>query len=144
MRVVLDTNVYISGFRTNANPNGPPKIALKEAVAGRYTLILSEDILLEIEDVLKRKLGWTASFVASTLRGFRTFADMVTPDFELTDCADPDDNRILEAAVEGRADCIVSGDKKHLLRMKMFRGIEIITVSDFLLRLESEPSRQGS
>ena len=61
---------------------------------------------------------------------------MVTPEFELTDCQDPDDNRILEAAVAGRADCIVSGDKRHLLRMGTFRGIEIVTASDFLLRLD--------
>jgi predicted nucleic acid-binding protein len=45
----------------------------------------------------------------------------------------------LEAAVEGCADCVVSGDG-HLLRMKTFRGIEILTVSDFLLRLESGAS----
>jgi predicted nucleic acid-binding protein len=54
----------------------------------------------------------------------------------LTDRVDPDDNMFLEAAVAGAADCIVSGDK-HLLRMKQFRGIEILTVNDFLLRVGS-------
>jgi predicted nucleic acid-binding protein len=68
---------------------------------------------------------------------------MVRPEFELTDCADPDDNRILEAAVAGRADCVVSGDKKHLLRMRTFRGIEIMTASDFLQRLELESSQSS-
>jgi len=140
MRVVLDTNVFFSGFRSNIKSNGPPKIVLDMAVARRFTLVLSEDILLEMEDVLKRKLDWSPSFIASTLRRLSALAEMVSPDFELTDCADPDDNRILEAAVEGRADCIVSGDK-HLLRMKKFRGIEILTVSDFLLRL-GEAKRQ--
>ena len=139
--MVLDTNVFISGFRSNVNTSGPPKVALEMAVARRYTLILSEDILLEIEDVLNRKSGWSAAFIASTLRGLSAIADMVSPEFVLTDCADPDDNRILEAAVEGQADCIVSGDKRHLLRMKTFRGIEILTVSDFLLRLESEAAQ---
>ena len=140
MRVVLDTNVFFSGFRSNIKSNGPPKIVLDMAVARRFTLVLSEDILLEMEDVRKRKLDWSPSFIASTLRRLSALAEMVSPDFELTDCADPDDNRILEAAVEGRADCIVSGDK-HLLRMKKFRGIEILTVSDFLLRL-GEAKRQ--
>lgn len=64
-------------------------------------------------------------------------AEIVEPCFAITECADPDDNRILEAAVEGRADCIVTGDRRHLLRMKAFRGIEIITVNDFLARLDS-------
>jgi len=49
----------------------------------------------------------------------------------VTDCEDPDDNRILEAAVEGLADVIVSGDK-HLLRMKSLRGVEILTIGEFL------------
>lgn len=62
---------------------------------------------------------------------------MVSPEFELTDCVDPDDNCILEAAVTGRADCIVTGDN-HLLRMKAFRGIEILTVHDFLLRMDAK------
>jgi predicted nucleic acid-binding protein len=62
---------------------------------------------------------------------------MVRPEFVITECVDPDDNRILEAAVEGRADCIVTGDN-HLLRLREFRGIPILTAHDFLLRLESE------
>jgi len=143
MRVVLDTNIFISGFRSKPGSDSKPKAALEKAIARRYTLVLSEDIL-EIEDVLMRKFAWSASFVASTLEGFRLLADMVTPEFELTDCADPDDNHILEAAVEGCAGCIVTGDKKHLLRLQTFRGIEIITASDFLLRLESESTHQGS
>jgi len=60
---------------------------------------------------------------------------------ELSACDDPDDDRILEAAVEGCADCIVSGDK-HLLRMKTFQGIEILKVGEFLLRIASEGSEE--
>lgn len=56
MRVVLDTNVFVSGFRSKVGIVSNPKIALEMAVAGLYTLVLSEDICLEIEDVLKRKL----------------------------------------------------------------------------------------
>ena len=47
----------------------------------------------------------------------------------------------LEAAVEGRAGCIFSGDK-HLLRMKGFRGVDILTVSQFLDRMGSPPSEE--
>jgi predicted nucleic acid-binding protein len=62
-------------------------------------------------------------------------SELVSPDFVLMDCQDPDDNRILEAAVAGSADVIVTGDK-HLLRMHPFRGIEILKVDAFLGRVE--------
>jgi len=51
--------------------------------------------------------------------------------------ADPTDNKFLEAAVEGKADLIVSGDG-HLLELKTFRNIPIITASEFITRLESQ------
>jgi uncharacterized protein len=111
---------------------GKPRLALEMAEAGLYRLILSEAVLLELDDVLERKFGWSKRLRANTLRGLRTTAELVEPNFVLTDCVDPDDNRILEAAVAGRSHCIVSGDK-HLLRMGRFQGVEIVTVSDFLV-----------
>ncbi len=94
-------------------------------------LVTSEQILAEVAEVLSRKFGWHENRIAIGVGRIRAVAELTTPTFKLTDCMDPDDNRILEAAVEGHADCIVSGDK-HLLRMKTFRGIEIFTVHDFL------------
>jgi uncharacterized protein len=102
------------------------------AEAGLYRLVLSEAVLLELDDVLDRKFGWNKRLRAGTLRGLRTMAELVEPHLVVTDCVDPDDNGILEAAVAGKADCIVSGDK-HLLRMGRFRGVEVVTVSDFLV-----------
>jgi putative PIN family toxin of toxin-antitoxin system len=133
-RVVLDTNVLVSGVRFG----GKPRILLQRIVLSQFVLIVSEDILAELARVLSVKFSWHSALIASTLNRIRIVADMADPEFVLTDCADPDDNRILEAAVEGRADYIVSGDKRHLLRMKSFRGIEILTVSDFLQRLEMD------
>ena len=57
MRVVLDTNIFISGFRSG----GKPKIALEMAFAGLYKLVVSEDILAEVEGVLSAKFGWPRS-----------------------------------------------------------------------------------
>ena len=128
MRVVLDTNVLVSGLRSD----GGPRLALEMAEAGLYRLILSEAMLLELDDVLERKFDWSRRLRTNTLRGLRATAEMVEPNFVLTNCIDPDDNRILEAAVAGRSDCIVSGDK-HLRRMGRFQGVEIVTVSDFLI-----------
>jgi|ERR1017187_1871707 putative PIN family toxin of toxin-antitoxin system len=130
MRVVLDTNIYISAFRSG----GKPKSAFELAILGAYTLVVSEAILMEIERVLRTKFGWPRSILGPTLERVAARAELVSPKVPITDCVDPDDNRILEAAVEGRVDFIVSGDK-HLLRIKTFRGIDILTVSDFLLRI---------
>jgi len=129
MRVVLDTNIFISGFRSG----GKPKIVLDMAFAGLYTLVASEEILAEVEGVLSAKFGWPRPTVASTLKRVLSKALLVRPTFRVAECIDPDDNMILEAALAGSANFILSGDK-HLLRMKTFRGIEILTVGDFLLR----------
>lgn len=96
-----------------------------------FSLIVSAEILAELEGVLIEKFGWSQGRAAMSIRGMRQIAELVVPKLRVNDCEDPDDNRILEAAVEGSADVIVSGDK-HLLRMKMYRGIEILTIGQFL------------
>jgi predicted nucleic acid-binding protein len=68
--------------------------------------------------------------------------EIVKPDIVLSDCEDPDDNRILEAAITGGAVYIVSGDR-HLLQMKMFRGVEIVNVNDFIDRIERAGRSHG-
>ena len=103
---------------------------------GLCELVVSEAILKELARILSGKFGWESGLVSLAVADIRRTADVVEPHLVLTDCADPDDNRILEAAVEGRADCIVSGDRRHLLRMKTFRGIEILTVDEFLRKHE--------
>ena len=102
------------------------------AEAGLFILISSEAVLLELDDVLERKFGWGRRLRINTLGGLRRTAEIIEPNFVLNNCVDPDDNRILEAAVAGRSDCIVSGDK-HLLQMGRFQGVEIVTVSGFLI-----------
>ena len=131
MRAVLDTNVLISGLVFG----GKPLAAMEVFFSGRCELVVSEPALKELDRKLSTKFGWRSPAIALALETIRDRASIVSPSFALTDCVDPDDNRILEAALEGRADCIVSGDKRHLLRMKVFRGIKIMTVNDFLERI---------
>lgn len=139
MRVVLDTNVIVSGVRFG----GKPQLVLDAMGLADYTLISSERILTELEIVLSGKFRWSPEVVDLALERIRTLADMVDPPVKLADCRDPDDDRILEVAVAGRADCIVTGDD-DLLSMKIFRGVEILTVSDFLERLgQPKPGRQA-
>ncbi len=127
MRVVLDTNVLISGLVFG----GRPEMVLQMASIRVFSLIVSPEILTELEGVLIEKFRWSQSRAAASIRGIRQTAELVAPKLRVNDCEDPDDNRILEAAVEGLADVMVSGDK-HLLRMKVYRGIEILTIGQFL------------
>lgn len=137
MRVVFDTNIFISGL----NFGGKPAIALQMAAKAECSLVTSEEILLEIQEVLLRKFMWSAKNVAATLAGIKGIAEIVTPSFILSDCEDPDDNRILEAAIAGEVTCIVSGDR-HLLHMRRFRRIEIVNVSDFVDRIEAAAAKR--
>jgi putative PIN family toxin of toxin-antitoxin system len=130
MGVVFDTNVMISGLIFG----GKPEFALQIAMAKGVTLVVSAEILVELEGVLVVKFGWTAEKASLVRRRIREVAELVAPRNTITACEDPDDNRILEAAQEGFADLIVSGDR-HLLRMKHFDGIEILTVGEFLARV---------
>lgn len=138
MRVVIDTNVFISSLVFG----NKPREAVGLAMLGLCDLIVSEAILKETERILSTQFGWKRELVSLAVTDIRGAAEMVEPHLAVTDCADPDDNRILEAAVEGHADYIVTGDKRHLLRMKAFRGIEMITVNDFLTRLNASSSER--
>ena len=135
MRVVLDTNVYISSLIGT----GKPRAVVESSASGGFDLIVSEPILIELARILSNKFGWPESKIRAAAKAIRDIAEAVEPKRVLTDCIDPSDNRILEAAVEGHADCIVSGDK-HLLRMNPFRSIEILNANDFLLRVGSPRS----
>jgi putative PIN family toxin of toxin-antitoxin system len=130
MRVVADSNTYISALMFG----GKPEQLLRLAQENEFQLVISEPILAELADVIKRKFPGSGERTSIGLSRIRATAQIVYPRIAISECSDPDDNRILEAAVEGNADFIVSGDK-HLLIMNPFRGIEICTVNDFLPHL---------
>ena len=128
MRVVADTNILISGLLFG----GLPRALIDLATAERFTLITSEKLLDELCEKLDRKFHFDATDTRQFLEKIRRIAEIAKPDFCLEAVpGDPDDNRVLECAVEGKADFIVSGDK-HLLRLGSHAGIAIITVRQFL------------
>ena len=130
-RVVLDTNVLVSAVL-----GGRTAPVLDRWRAGRFTLVVTDDIVREYLIVLRRpKFGLPAEVVdAITAYVFRK-AEFVTPVERLTViAADPADDRFLEAAVAGEAEIIVSGNK-HLLDLKTFRQISILTAHEFLSEL---------
>ena len=138
MKIVLDTNVLISAIVFG----GKPRKILEAVIRGELTLFLSEGILDEIGAVLQRpKFGFPAEVIRTTLSELHTIGTIVTPSkriFEIQE--DPDDNRIVECAVEGSANYIVSGDT-HLLNLREYQNIRIVSPDEYLVIL-SESKKQ--
>ena len=136
MRIVLDTNVVVSALFWT----GPPRALLDLVYSGQVAAYTSDEIVLELEDVLSRakfrvlleKLGVTPREIS--LR-YTSLANLVHPaKLSTSVCQDPDDDAILECALAAAATVIVSGDR-HLLALGTFRGIEIVPPAEILKRL---------
>lgn len=133
IRVVLDTNVYISIF---INPQGELGTLWEHALKGTYTLLISPVIVAEIAGVLREKFQWPAAAVTARVKRFARIAEIITPKtIPAIIKNDPDDNHILACALSGKADLIVSGDRRHLLPLKEYEGIPIIAPVNFLRML---------
>ena len=132
LKVVIDTNVFISAFYLPESR--PANVVL---LARRKTILnlISPQILKEVERIIKKKLLWDNSKTQSAVRRIKNFSEEVHPQERLAIIVDDPDNRILECAVAGQADFIISGDK-HLLNLKNFQGINVVTPADFLVAIE--------
>ena len=132
LRVVFDTNVYFSAL---THPLGPPFRIWQKAVERGFVLLVSPAILREVAHVLRDVLTWEEVEIVAHLKLVAKVATIVNPTINVRVIADdPTDDRILECAVAGRADLIVSGDR-HLRKLKSFRSIGIVQPSDFLRTL---------
>lgn len=131
MRVVLDTNIIVSAYL-----GGSLEAIIVAWKSGKFTLVVSAEIVDEYLSVLKRpkfKLELTEIEDFSAL--LLDKAEFVIPlEHVNAVIGDDTDNKFLDAAVTGDANVIVSGDG-HLLELKTFKDISIITPRDFLLRL---------
>jgi uncharacterized protein len=133
LRIVADTNVYISAF----NFAGVCNEVLALAQAGTIELIISKPILDEIEGVLTRKFGWPPEEARAVLANIRKFARVVSPAVEVDVIKEDDaDNRILECALAGAAHLVVSGDR-HVRKLKTYGGIAIVGPREFLILRKS-------
>ena len=134
MRVVLDTNVIVSGL----NFPGNERLVLELALRGRFELCLSPFILDEVTGVLGRKFDWTEERSAQALRTLGDAATVVEPRRrpEVIEVGHAD-NRILECAVEVSADYLVTGDRRHLLPIGEHQSMRIVNAPRILSALES-------
>ncbi len=130
LRILIDTNVLISALGWEGNE----KELLDKILTKKYKLIQSQALLDELINVLKRpKFDYISLDKKSELLKYLTeLAEMVNPKERIEMIKqDMTDNKILEAAVEGNADYIITGDE-HLLNLKEFRKIRIVNAKEFL------------
>lgn len=130
MRVVFDTNIYISAFITSG---GRGETAYLLAVNGELELFTSIPILTELARKLQDKFRWDHEHVTEAVRHVAACAKLVKPIQRLAVLADEPDNRILECALEAEAELIVTGDR-HLLDLGSYDGVAIVTLAVFLER----------
>jgi len=126
--VVFDTNILFSGVGWK----GSPYLCLQMARARRFTHITCLEILTEIHEKLQLKMGLSTAEAARTIAEILSFSQLVTIEHKLHVVAtDPDDDKVLECALAGKADYIVSGDH-HLLELGSHEGIPILQANMFL------------
>ena len=128
MKIVLDTNVLVSGIYFG----GPPGLILEACQDGRIKLALSLEILAEYERVAQELASQFPDIDPAPLLA------LIALNSELRDCpplpeqvcADPDDDKFLACAIATGAACVVSGDKL-LLKTSGYHGVEVIRPRDF-------------
>lgn len=131
MRVLLDTNVLLSAILFG----GVPEALLRRALGGEMALITSVTLLDELEDLLVDKFTFSRSAARLTRAEVESLSDLAVSERVPQVSRDRDDDHVLAAAVAGRADMIVTGDK-DLLVLQTHAGIPILTPRQLLDRLE--------
>jgi uncharacterized protein len=134
-RVVIDTNVVVSGL---LRPKGAPATILDSAIAQRFRFFVSEPLMEEYREVLARDyLHLDQSRAARFIKALREVAMPVVPRKKIAVAPDPDDNLVIECAVEAGADFVVTGNVRHF--PLQFHGVRVVTPRDFLVVLGSSP-----
>ena len=127
MKVVVDTNVVISGIFFGGNP----RRIVEEIVDGNMDAYATTEIVDEymgiIDSMIERKQGRLNQGFFSPL--FSSLK-IIESESEIDVCRDSDDNKFIECAVDAKALYIVSGDN-DLLDIRKYEGIEIITAKEF-------------
>jgi len=134
MKLVLDTNIFISSFFWGGNP----RKLITRIIDGEDTLFVSNEILDEVFSVMLRpKFNVNHRQITHFINSIEEISCRVAPLGIIHGiCRDNDDDKILECAILGDVDFIISGDS-DLLSLKDFQGIPIITASEYIYKVES-------
>lgn len=128
MRVDFDTNILVSAL---VFPGGRGEAALQRILKEQDQLIISKPILDELLGVLGRKFARDAEELAHVAVFISELGILVRPRQKLQVLADDPDNRILECAIAGGADAVVTGDKA-LLKLRKYLDVRILGLQEYL------------
>lgn len=129
MKVVADTNVLISAF---CFPGGAPEQVYRAGIEGRLDLVTSRTLLAEFGRILTDKFDWEVGRPEEAVTQVASVSSLVEPSERVEFIkADPADDRVLEAAIEGEVEAIVSGDS-HLLSLGTWRDIRVFSPAELL------------
>jgi len=127
VRVVFDTNIFISAL---AIPGSLAERAMLKIIEGGDILVISRDIINEGLSVLSSKFSRDKEGLSHVAVILSELGDLVEPAQKVSIFKDDHDNRILECAIDGKAEFLVTGDKE-MLRLRNYKGIKIISLKEY-------------
>jgi putative PIN family toxin of toxin-antitoxin system len=128
LKAVFDTNIFVSAL---AIPGGQAERAIDLVIDARVNLCISKEIIHEVLGVLAQKFSKGPEELSRTAVFLSELAELNLPRKKLAVLDDEPDNRILECAVTGHADVIVTGDRA-MLNLKKYQEIRILSLRQFL------------
>lgn len=128
MKAVFDTNIFVSAL---AIPGGQAERAINLVIDARVNLFISKEIIHEVLGVLAQKFSRGPEELSRTALFLSELGEVILPRDKLAVLDDEPDNRILECAVTGHADVIVTGDRA-MLNLKKYQEIRILSLRQFL------------
>jgi putative PIN family toxin of toxin-antitoxin system len=130
--VVFDTNVLLSGIGWR----GKPFECLEMARSGAIHGVTCREIIDELAEKLTAKLKLSDDVAIDVIADLMTFLELTSITRTLRVVADdPEDDKVLECAVAARADFVVTGDKRHLLPIRVYAGVEIVSPAELIRRI---------
>jgi len=129
MKIVLDTNVFISGIFFS----GPPSTILQAWRNSKFQIVLSKEILIEYQRVAEElSAKCPAVDIDKIIELFTIYGELIeTKNISVSVCEDPDDNKFIECAIASNCKLIISGDK-HLLNITNYQGISVLKPREFV------------
>ncbi len=133
IKVFLDTNIYISALLL---PDSNPGKIIHLAINGHIEAVISQQMLSELKNTLKRKFQYTENEAEEVIKELRYTATVINPVHSVSNiCSKESDHRVLECAMSSGVNFLVSGDKKHLLSLRKYKNAEILSPAEFLSRI---------
>lgn len=127
LKVVVDTNVIISAIVFG----GKPKKIIQLIIEGKIIPIISKPLIAELVEILCKKFKFSVKKMHLVEKIVEGNFKLIYPSVSLDVVYDKDDNRVLEAALEGRCIYIITGDR-DLLELNSYKGIKIMNPESFL------------